>query len=721
MPTIKDIAREAGVSQGTVSNVLNGKGNVSSVKIRQVQHAAEKLGYALNVRAQVLRRGTSNTLVAVLPGLHSRAWADFFTSFRTCATERGYQVALHLTEDLPAREKQALEDMQSGMAAGAAVFTVMEDAAAAYAGAGMKDVIFVERAPEGCAPVLTFDFYGLGRAMAEKALSDGCRRPALLYEGPFASQRELIRGLQSVLRPARLTLACVEVESRAPAGGVLDFFAAYPATDALFVANAAVMEAVRSAAGHFLLRPAPRMYPVSPLHTLPQEPGAFELNYRLLGRRAAELLIARVTGGEVPARTVLPPEGLRRWQPAPPAPGVKQLTLATLDSSSVRLLRAVTQMYTRATGVEVRIAAYSYEAMDEMLENISGTSFDIARLDSTHWSRYARRIFAPLDEIDPDIEQVVSTFAPGIVDRACRQEGALYALPHTPSTQLLFYRKDIFESTAFRRRYRELYGCELLPPATYAEYNRIAHFFTRTVNPESPVPYGAGLMLGDARMAAREFLSRYFSHSEQLYAPDGRILLESPVAVEAMHDLLALRGCVDPSHCNSWLDTLTNFTQGNAAMSIVYSNFTSNIMSTRSHISDRIGFAPVPGGHPMRGGSIIGVCRSSAQPQAAVSFLRWLCSEEVTTALALLGTASPCRKTYENYEVLDRCPWLLLAKDSFVLSRVELTPPNAGEQFDEAKFLGLLGLAVNTAFSGAMPVEDTLRFARQTFDKAFRQ
>ena len=45
MPTILDVAREAGVSQGTASNVLNGKGNVSSEKIKSVQEAAQKLGY----------------------------------------------------------------------------------------------------------------------------------------------------------------------------------------------------------------------------------------------------------------------------------------------------------------------------------------------------------------------------------------------------------------------------------------------------------------------------------------------------------------------------------------------------------------------------------------------------------------------------------------------------------------------------------------------------
>lgn len=45
MPTILDVARLAGVSQGTASNVLNRKGNVSSEKIRLVEEAAQELGF----------------------------------------------------------------------------------------------------------------------------------------------------------------------------------------------------------------------------------------------------------------------------------------------------------------------------------------------------------------------------------------------------------------------------------------------------------------------------------------------------------------------------------------------------------------------------------------------------------------------------------------------------------------------------------------------------
>ncbi len=67
MPTIKDIARIAGVSHGTVSNVLNGRGNVSVEKIEAVQRAAREVGYQLNAQAQSLRASKSQGVALILP------------------------------------------------------------------------------------------------------------------------------------------------------------------------------------------------------------------------------------------------------------------------------------------------------------------------------------------------------------------------------------------------------------------------------------------------------------------------------------------------------------------------------------------------------------------------------------------------------------------------------------------------------------------------------
>lgn len=67
MPTIKDIASKAGVSHGTVSNVLNKRGNVSAEKIQLVEQAAQELGYKLNMPAQQLRAGTARKICLILP------------------------------------------------------------------------------------------------------------------------------------------------------------------------------------------------------------------------------------------------------------------------------------------------------------------------------------------------------------------------------------------------------------------------------------------------------------------------------------------------------------------------------------------------------------------------------------------------------------------------------------------------------------------------------
>ncbi len=90
MATIKDIAKVAGVSQGTVSNVLNGKGNVSSDKMLRVEAAAHSLGYTANEKAKMLRKGSSNIIALIIPNPQDRHYIDFQISFTAFIEAQGY-------------------------------------------------------------------------------------------------------------------------------------------------------------------------------------------------------------------------------------------------------------------------------------------------------------------------------------------------------------------------------------------------------------------------------------------------------------------------------------------------------------------------------------------------------------------------------------------------------------------------------------------------------
>ena len=63
MVTIKDVARDAGVSVGTVSNVLNG-GRVSEARRKLVEASIEKLGYQVNTLAKGMRMQKTDYVVA---------------------------------------------------------------------------------------------------------------------------------------------------------------------------------------------------------------------------------------------------------------------------------------------------------------------------------------------------------------------------------------------------------------------------------------------------------------------------------------------------------------------------------------------------------------------------------------------------------------------------------------------------------------------------------
>lgn len=65
-PTIRDVAREAGVSYATVSRVLNGREWVSPEAVRSVQDAIARTGYTANQHARSLATGRSGSIAFLL-------------------------------------------------------------------------------------------------------------------------------------------------------------------------------------------------------------------------------------------------------------------------------------------------------------------------------------------------------------------------------------------------------------------------------------------------------------------------------------------------------------------------------------------------------------------------------------------------------------------------------------------------------------------------------
>ena len=111
MITIKDIAKLAGVSHGTVSNVLNGRGNVSLEKIMLVENAAKQLGYSINERGQQLRNPVQLQVGVVLPNIRDERYSIVYSTLSSYLRDHGGSCTLYLTDDIPNREEDALNEI----------------------------------------------------------------------------------------------------------------------------------------------------------------------------------------------------------------------------------------------------------------------------------------------------------------------------------------------------------------------------------------------------------------------------------------------------------------------------------------------------------------------------------------------------------------------------------------------------------------------------------
>jgi DNA-binding LacI/PurR family transcriptional regulator len=109
-PTIRDVARRAGVGVGTVSRVLNDSPRVRPDKRGRVLEAIAELGFVRNPTAHSLSTGRSHAIGVIAPFFTSPSSAERLRGLSTGLSERGYMMLL-VDVETPEQRDAAFTDL----------------------------------------------------------------------------------------------------------------------------------------------------------------------------------------------------------------------------------------------------------------------------------------------------------------------------------------------------------------------------------------------------------------------------------------------------------------------------------------------------------------------------------------------------------------------------------------------------------------------------------
>lgn len=102
--TIKDIAKELGISASTVSRALKDHPDISPETKKQVQELAEKLHYQPNTIALSLRQSKTNTIGVIIPEIAHFFFSTVISGIEDIAYSKGYNVVISQSNESYERE-----------------------------------------------------------------------------------------------------------------------------------------------------------------------------------------------------------------------------------------------------------------------------------------------------------------------------------------------------------------------------------------------------------------------------------------------------------------------------------------------------------------------------------------------------------------------------------------------------------------------------------------
>jgi DNA-binding LacI/PurR family transcriptional regulator len=206
MATQKELARLAGVSAGTVSNVISGSTKVSEASRKKVLAAIQSLNYRPNLIARSLKTNRTHTLGIIVPDITIPFFPKIVRGAESAARERGYflivldsQGSHELEMDMLALMRQRADGI---LLVTAGDFRWSKESVAEIENG--PPVVCVDRLPEGLdTDSVCVDDFGAAELGVRHLLSAGHREIAMVT-GPLSltNEQERLRGYKHALREA---------------------------------------------------------------------------------------------------------------------------------------------------------------------------------------------------------------------------------------------------------------------------------------------------------------------------------------------------------------------------------------------------------------------------------------------------------------------------------------------------------------------------------------
>lgn len=206
--SIKNVAAHAGVSTGTVSNVLNGKSTVNAELADRVRQAIKELGFEPDRAAAQLRGRPARVIAALVPDLNNPFFTNLLASIEKSTRDSGFDLIVASASGSPKEEKARLAALLAWRPAGVVVVpssdkfearTLLQDRQVPF--------VIADRIPINFrGDAVTVDNIDAGRLAAEHLIDLGHRNISVVVSTlSLLNIRERCEGINQVFQAHRLS------------------------------------------------------------------------------------------------------------------------------------------------------------------------------------------------------------------------------------------------------------------------------------------------------------------------------------------------------------------------------------------------------------------------------------------------------------------------------------------------------------------------------------